>query len=244
LNRARKVGGMARILVVEDEPDIARLVRKYLEADGFTVIVAYDGEEALAFLMGQPPDLLVLDLGLPRRDGWSLAAWIRDHDDLCGLPILMLTARIEDEDKLRGLRLGADDYVTKPFNPHEVVARVHAILRRSMGQSKPSMKTLRVDDVELNLDEHEMTIRGERVNLTSAEFALCRLLMERPGFVYQRDEIAHQVLGLPTDGPGRSLDTHVKNLRRKIEPDPSNPRFVVTVRGVGYRFKRPEGRTP
>jgi DNA-binding response OmpR family regulator len=232
---------MARILVVEDEPDIARLVRRYLESDGFAVSIAYDGEEALALLRRTPVDLIVLDLGLPRRDGWSLTECVRTDPDLEPLPILMLTARVEDADKLKGLRLGADDYVTKPFNPHEVVARVHAILRRGQVEIHARPRVLRVDDLTLDVGQRIVSIGKRRIELTATEFSLCRLLMERPGFVYQRSEIAEEVLGCPSDEPGRTLDTHIKNLRRKIEPDPSHPRYVLTVRGVGYRFARPEG---
>lgn len=231
---------MVRILVVDDEPEIVRLVRHYLEEEAFTVIVAYDGEEALAILRRDPPDLLVLDLGLPRRDGWDLTRVIRNDADLATLPIIMLTARVEDTDKIVGLELGADDYITKPFNPREVVARIRAVLRRRQDASTSCARRLYVDGLVLDIDQMTLEIQGSPITLTAAEFSLCRLLMEQPGYVYRRDEIASTVLGCHFEGSGRALDTHIKNLRRKIEPNPHKPRYIQTVHGVGYRFKRPE----
>lgn len=232
---------MARILVVDDEPEIVRLVRLYLEDAGFSVVVAYDGDEALGILRRTSLDLVVLDLGLPRRDGWDLTRTIRSDENLATLPIIMLTARVEDADKLTGLGLGADDYITKPFNPHEVVARVRSVLRRTQADHPLRSQCLRVDDLVLDVGQRVLEIQDRQVPLTATEFSLCRMLMEHPGYVYQRDTISQVVFGEDCQESGRTLDTHIRNLRRKIEADPRKPRYILTVHGVGYRFKKAEG---
>ena len=232
---------MARILVVDDEPEIARLVRRYLEEDGCTVVVAYDGEEALQALRRNPPDLVVLDLCLPRRDGWELTRLIRNDRYLGSLPIIMLTARVEGTDKIVGLELGADDYITKPFNPREVVARVRALLRRSQLGHQARGGCLHAGPLVLDLGQRTLLVRDRTVTLTPTEFSLCQLFMENAGYTFRRDELANEVLRFSQNGRRRTLDSHIKNLRKKIEADPSQPEFIRTVHGVGYRFAKSEG---
>jgi two-component system alkaline phosphatase synthesis response regulator PhoP len=231
---------MARILVVDDDKEIVRLVRSYLEKAGYGVLVAFDGETALHSLRREKPDLLVLDLMLPDRDGWDLTRLIRNDDTLAGTPIIMLTARVEDSDKIIGLEIGADDYVTKPFNPREVVARVRALLRRShRGISASGPEILQVDRLMLDTGRRELMVDGASIELTPSEFELLRVLMESPGYAFTRDELLEKALGYAYEGTGRTLDSHIKNLRRKIEPDPKNPSYIHTIYGVGYRLVEP-----
>jgi two-component system alkaline phosphatase synthesis response regulator PhoP len=233
-------GTTKRILVVDDDKEIVRLVRAYLEQAGFQVLIAYDGETALHTIRRDRPDLVVLDLMLPDRDGWDITRIIRGDSALTDLPIIMLTARVEDTDKIIGLELGADDYITKPFNPREVVARVRSVLRRSgssgtLGQPR----VLQLADLLMDLDRHEMMVDGQPVELTPTEFDLLRTLMENPGYAFTRMELIEQGLGYEYEGLERTLDSHIKNLRRKIEPDPSQPTYIQTVYGVGYRLVGP-----
>jgi DNA-binding response OmpR family regulator len=231
---------MARILVVDDDHEIVRLVRAYLEKAGFNVITAFDGETALHTLRREQPDLLVLDLMLPDRDGWDLTRLIRKDNLLSGTPIIMLTARVEDSDKIVGLEIGADDYITKPFNPREVVARVRALLRRSQpGSGNANSQVMQTGALLLDTGRRELLVNGEPVELTPSEFELLRLLMESPGFAFTRDELLEKALGYAYEGMGRSLDSHIKNLRRKIEPDPKNPTYIQTIYGVGYKLIEP-----
>ena len=225
------------ILVVDDDKDIARLVRGYLEQAGFSVQVAHDGESALHVLRRDRPDLLVLDLMLPDRDGWDITRTIRADSRLTALPIIMLTARVEDTDKIVGLELGADDYITKPFNPREVVARVRALLRRSRRETGALTSTvLQAGALRLDHGRRTLEVEGAQIELTPTEFDLLRTLMEYPGYVFTRDELVEKGLGYAYAGLGRTLDSHIKNLRRKIEPDPKNPIYIETVYGVGYRL--------
>ncbi|MEN8171596.1 MAG: response regulator transcription factor [Chloroflexota bacterium] len=229
---------MERILVVDDDKEIVRLVRSYLENAGYEVLSAYDGETALHTLRREKPDLLVLDLMLPDRDGWDITRIIRGDAHLAGLPVIMLTARVEDSDKIVGLELGADDYITKPFNPREVVARVRALLRRSSLEiGSPPLKTLQVGTLHLDTGKRQLLIADAPVDLTPSEFELLRVMMESPGYVFTRDELMDQALGYGFEGVGRTLDSHIKNLRRKIEPDPADPTYIQTVYGVGYRLE-------
>ena len=224
------------ILVVDDDKEIVRLVRGYLQQAGYDVLVAYDGETAVHTLRRENVDLLVLDLMLPDRDGWDITRLIRSDASLAHTPIIMLTARVEDVDKILGLELGADDYVTKPFNPRELVARVRALLRRSQADQRPATQTLQVADLRLDAGRREVTVAGRAVDLTPTEFDLLRALMENPGYAFTRDELMEKGLGYAYTGMGRTLDSHVKNLRHKIEPDPKNPIYIETVYGVGYRL--------
>lgn len=230
----------ARILVVDDDKQIVRLVRAYLEQAGFQVLAAYDGQTALHILRRDHPDLMVLDLMLPDRDGWDLTRLVRQSDDLARLPIIMLTARVEATDRIVGLELGADDYVTKPFNPRELVARVRAVLRRSAGNGETaSRRLLQVGGLTMDVDRREVTVNDRPVDLTATEFALLHTLMENPGYAFTRLELIEQSLGYEYEGLERTLDSHIKNLRRKIERDPSQPDYIQTVYGVGYRLAAP-----
>jgi len=227
---------MSRILVVDDDHEIVRLVRAYLEKAGYIVLCAYDGETALHTLRRERPDLLVLDLMLPDRDGWDLTRLIRSDLSLAEIPIIMLTARVEDSDKIVGLEIGADDYVTKPFNPREVVARVRALLRRSRGGSMAVSQVLQAGNLILDIGRRELLVGGEPVELTPSEFGLLQVLMESPGYTFTRAELLERALGYTYEGMGRTLDSHMKNLRQKIEPDPKKPTHIQTIYGVGYKL--------
>lgn len=229
---------MERILVVDDDRDIVRLVRSYLEKAGYQVIAAYDGESAIHMLRREQPHLLILDLMLPDRDGWDVARLVRSDSQLAATPIIMLTARVEDNDKIVGLEIGADDYITKPFNPREVVARVRALLRRSqLQQGSPVPKILQAGNLHLDVGKRELILQGEIIDLTPSEFELIKVLMANPEFVITRDELAEKALGYSSEGMGRTLDSHIKNLRRKIDRNPNNPSYIQTVHGIGYRLK-------
>jgi DNA-binding response OmpR family regulator len=228
---------MYRILVVDDDKEIVRLVKSYLEKAGYSIITAFDGETALHTLRRERPDLLILDLMLPDRDGWDLTRLIRADKSLEEIPIIMLTARVEDSDKIVGLEIGADDYITKPFNPREVVARVRALLRRSQrGTGENSSQILQTGRLILDTGRRELSIDGEPIDLTPSEFELLHLLMKSPGFAFTRDELLDKALGYRYEGMGRTLDSHIKNLRRKIEPDPKKPKYIQTIYGVGYKL--------
>ena len=231
-----------RILVVDDDKQIVRLVKAYLEQGGFQVFTAYDGSTALHIIRRERPDLVVLDLMLPDQDGWDITRTIRADPALADTPIIMLTARIGDADKIVGLELGADDYITKPFNPREVVARVRAVLRRAIGgPAQPRVLQMSGLGSEhgllMHLDQHEVLVDGQLADLTPTEFELLRVFMENPGYAFTRSELIEKGLGYTYEGLDRTLDSHVKNLRRKIEPDPANPTYIQTVYGVGYRLR-------
>jgi two-component system alkaline phosphatase synthesis response regulator PhoP len=220
------------ILVVDDEPKIVKQARDYLEKEGFRVVVATDGQEALAVARHEQPDLIVLDLNLPEMDGLEVCREMRRWSDV---PIIMLTARTEETDRLIGLELGADDYITKPFSPRELVARVRAVLRRVRGGvHQPGM--VRAGDLEIDLRGHSVTRSGEPLRLTRTEFDLLALLAQHPGQVFSREQMLDRLHGIAYEGYDRSIDAHIKNLRRKLEPDPTDPRYVLTVYGVGYKF--------
>ena len=225
-----------RILVVDDDREIVRLVRAYLEQAGFAVYVAYDGETALHAVRRERPDLIVLDLMLPDRDGWEITRLVRSEPALASTPIVMLTARVEDTDKIVGLELGADDYVTKPFNPQVVVARVRAVLRRATAEPLPP-RVLRVRELTIDLDRHEASVTDRSVDLTATEFEFLRALMEYPNHAFTRLELIERALGYEYEGLERTVDSHIKNLRRKIEPNPKKPTYIETVYGVGYRLQ-------
>jgi DNA-binding response OmpR family regulator len=220
------------ILVVDDEPEIVRLLRSYLERDGYRVVTAYNGEEALYTARHEKPDLVVLDILMPKMDGLAFTRQIRREQDV---PIIMLTARAEETDRIVGLEMGADDYVTKPFSPREVVARVRAVLRRA--QPKPEAPPiLRAGPIALDRSEHTVTVAGESVELTPTEFDILETLMRDPGRVFSRTEILEAVHGVAFEAYERTVDAHVKNLRQKIEADPATPQYILTVRGAGYRL--------
>jgi two-component system alkaline phosphatase synthesis response regulator PhoP len=220
------------VLVVEDERDIARLVRDYLHQAGFAVVEASDGEAAVAMARTHKPDMVVLDLGLPRMDGLDVTRRLRATSSV---PIIMLTARAEETDRIVGLELGADDYVTKPFSPRELVARIRAVLRRAdatMGASE----IVRAGPVEIDLPRRAVAVDGVAADLTSTEFDLLLAMARQPGRVFTRAQLLDELHGVSFESYERSIDAHIKNLRKKIEPDPGRPSLVLTAYGVGYRF--------
>jgi two-component system alkaline phosphatase synthesis response regulator PhoP len=233
-----------KILVVDDDREIVRLLRSYLEKAGFTVFTAYDGQTAVQILRHEMPALVLLDLMLPDTDGFDITRHIRSEPRLHKMVVIMLTARVEDTDKIVGLELGADDYVTKPFNPAEVVARVRAQLRAQerVAQEGDSLETavLQVGTLHLDSGRRELLVGDTPVELTPTEFNILQTLMESPGFVFTRSELITHGLGQEYIGMDRTLDSHIKNLRRKIEPDPKNPTLIQTVYGVGYRLSEDE----
>ncbi|TMD60770.1 MAG: response regulator transcription factor [Chloroflexi bacterium] len=223
---------MKRVLVVDDEPKITQLVRDYLERGGFAVTTASDGTSALALARSERPDLVILDLGLPDKDGLDVTRALRRDSSI---PLIVLTARAEESDRLVGLELGADDYVTKPFSPKELVARVRAVLRRAAAYPADD-ELIRVADVVLDVPRRRVTIAAEAVELTATEFELLTTLARHPGRVFTRAQLLDAVRGVAFESYERAIDAHVKNIRRKIEPDPRRPRYLLTAYGVGYRF--------
>ncbi len=224
---------MRRILVVDVDREVVRLIRAYLEQAGFEVLAAYDGDTAVHVIRRERPDLLLLDLMLPGKDGWAITRLVRADPALAHTPIIMLTARVDDTDKIVGLELGADDYVTKPYNPREVVARVRARLRQP---DVAPPQTLRAGGLEMDVRRRDVRVDGRPVELTPTEFSLLQVLMEQAGYVLTRGELTRRALGVDFEGVERTLDSHIRNLRQKIEPDPTNPTYVQTVYGVGYRL--------
>jgi two-component system, OmpR family, alkaline phosphatase synthesis response regulator PhoP len=220
------------ILIVDDEAKIVRLTRDYLEKDGFRVISAGDGPAALTLARREHPDLVVLDLMLPEMDGWEVCRALRRVSDV---PVIMLTARAEESDQVVGLELGADDYVTKPFSPRTLVARVRAVLRRAQGKLKP-IPFLRFPGLEIDLNAHRVILDGNALHLTPNEYKLLVVLAEHPGQLLSREQLIDHLHGVVVDSFERSIDSHVKNLRRKLETDPARQRFIETVYGAGYRF--------
>ena len=223
---------MRTVLVVEDERQIAEIARDYLEHAGFAVVTTGDGLEALALARERRPDLVVLDLGLPHLDGLEVARRLRRDGSI---PIIMLTARVEESDRLAGLDIGADDYITKPFSPRELVARVRAVLRR-VDPGAAADGTLRRGDVTIDVTRMRVSRNGQPVDLTTTEFHLLVALAARPGRVFTRAHLLDAVRGNEIESFERAIDAHVKNIRRKLEPDPHNPRYVLTVYGAGYKF--------
>jgi len=224
-----------RILVVDDEAQIARVLRGYLEQAGFVVTTAHDGREGLRLARHEPPDLVILDLMLPEVDGLDVCRSLRKESNV---PIIMLTARVEETDRLIGLELGADDYVTKPFSPREVVARVRAVLRRTHpGAEGTADETLQVGNLVLDAARRALTVSGKRVELTPSEFEILRAMMRSPGRVFTRAQLLEAAQGEAYEGYERTIDTHIKNLRQKIEHVPRRPEYLLTVHGVGYRMR-------
>jgi two-component system alkaline phosphatase synthesis response regulator PhoP len=227
-----------RILVVDDDKEVVRLMRGYLEQSGYDVLVAYNGESAIHIMRRDNPDLVLLDLMLPDRDGWDVTRTVRNDPNLMHMPIIMLTARVSDTDKIVGLELGADDYVTKPYNPREVVARVRARLRVQTGGQEPFQnKILRVGGLQMDIGRHEILVEGRPGFLTATEFEILRVMMEQTGYVLTRSELIRKAFGDEFLGIERTLDSHIRNLRQKIEPHPKYPQYIKTVYGVGYRLE-------
>jgi DNA-binding response OmpR family regulator len=225
---------MKTILVVDDEPKIVKLVRDYLEHAGFAVIEAGDGNSALRLARAEKPDLIILDLGLPQLDGLDVTRSLRK---LSNVPIIMLTARSEESDKLIGLELGADDYITKPFSPKEVVARVRVVLRRVENATTAAPEVLRAADLTLDVQRLRVTAEGRKIEeLTPTEFALLAEMARSPGRVFTRAQLLEAAHGVAFESYERAIDAHIKNIRHKIEPRLSEPRYILTVYGVGYKF--------
>jgi DNA-binding response OmpR family regulator len=223
---------MKTILVVDDESKIVRLTRDYLEHAGFKVLAAYDGKSALAAARSEKPDLIVLDLRLPQMDGLDVTRALRKESDV---PIIMLTARSEESDKLVGLELGADDYITKPFSPKELVARVRTVLRRVENVGTGG-EIIRAADLVLDVPRMTAKLGGQDVELTPTEFKLLAVLAGQPGRIFSRAQLLEAVQGFAIESYERAIDAHIKNIRRKIEPDPHQPRYILMVYGVGYKF--------
>jgi DNA-binding response OmpR family regulator len=220
------------ILVVDDERRLLNLLREYLEQDGYQVVTASDGREALFAARDHKPDLIILDLMMPEMDGWE---FMRLHRQERNTPIIMLTARVDDVDKIAGLEMGADDYLTKPFSPRELVARTRAVLRRTSATAEEP-EILRAGNLVLDITARRLLRDEEPIELTPMEFELLSVLMQHPGRAFSRLELLENSQGYAYDGYERTIDVHIKNLRKKIEPQPSEPQYVLTVFGVGYRF--------
>jgi two-component system alkaline phosphatase synthesis response regulator PhoP len=224
---------MTKILVVDDDPGIVKLVRAYLEQAGYYVFTAQDGKKALQIFRHDKPDLVVLDLMLPEMDGWDVCRALRKESDV---PIIMLTARVEESDKLIGLELGADDYVTKPFSPRELVARVRSVLRRAQGMP-PKPERISLGEITIDLSRHSVEVAGQPVDLTPTEFDLLATMMEDPGRAFTRSQLLESVQGYAYEGYERTIDVHIKNLRQKIEQQAGSPQLIKTVYGIGYKFE-------
>jgi DNA-binding response OmpR family regulator len=225
---------MKKILVIDDEPKIVQLVRDYLERAGFHVLTAHNGKTALALAHSERPDMIILDLGLPEMDGLDVTRTLRKDSNV---PIIMLTARSEETDKLIGLELGADDYMTKPFSPKELVARIRVVFRRMENYADASTETIRAADMTLDLPRMRVMAADREVEaLTPTEFELLAAMARHPGRVFTRAQLLNTVHGVAFESYERAIDAHIKNIRRKIEPKPGEPRYVLTVYGVGYKF--------
>jgi len=222
------------ILVVDDEKRLVSVVEAYLRQEGYRVVTASNGREALFVARQEKPDLIVLDVMMPEMDGLE---FLRLHRKEMDTPVVLLTARVESEDKVVGLEMGADDYVTKPFRPRELVARIRAVLRRT-GEKQPAGKVLRCADIALDRDGHTVRVGDAFVDLTPSEFDLLATLMSAPGRAFTRLELLDRIQGTAYEGYERTIDVHIKNLRAKIEPEPRSPVHILTVYGVGYRFAR------
>jgi phosphate regulon transcriptional regulator PhoB len=225
-----------KILVVDDERDIVELLSYNLEKEGFTVIKACDGEEALKLVKAKKPDLVILDLMLPGIQGIEVCKTIRGNPETATLPVIMVTAKGEEVDRVVGLEMGADDYVTKPFSVREVVARVRAVLRRTEAEKQPEKETFSFGGLEIDYGSHEVMSQGKKIELSPTEWKLLVFFARHPGRVYTRDQILDHVWGDSAFVTPRTVDVHIRRLRAQIEKDTDNPRFILTVRGAGYKF--------
>ena len=224
---------MKTILVVDDEPKMIKIARDYLAQAGYNVVAATDGAAAVSASRTAKPDLIVLDLGLPTMDGLDVTRAIRKDSNV---PIIMLTARGEESDKLVGLELGADDYMTKPFSPKELVARVRVVLRRAEGVAASAVEMIRVGDLTLDVPRMRVSLGDQSVEVTPTEFQLLAALAKQPGRIFTRAQLLDAVHGVAFESYERAIDAHIKNLRRKLEPNPREPKYILTVYGVGYKF--------
>ena len=225
-----------KVLIVDDDTNICELLRLYLEKEGYSTVIANDGEEAVEAFKNNSPDIILLDVMLPKLDGWQVCREIREHSQK---PIIMITAKGETIDKVLGLELGADDYLIKPFSPRELVARVRALFRRAHQADEPAVEVLDFGDLVIDISGHKILVEGKEVDLTASEFKLLTTLARHPGRVYNRMELVEKVLGYDFEGYERTIDSHVKNLRAKLGDDPKKPKWLYTVHGVGYRFEAP-----
>jgi two-component system alkaline phosphatase synthesis response regulator PhoP len=223
-----------KILVVDDEPQIVKVVKAYLEQSGFQVVTAADGKAALATFQREKPDFMILDLNLPGMDGLDVCRAVRHESNI---PILMLTARVEEADKLIGLELGADDYVVKPFSPREVVARVRTIFRRAAAVDSPKTELIQVGDLQIDPDQHTVIVSDRQIELTPTEFDILVVLARQPKRVFTRLQIMEQAQGDAFEGYERTIDAHIKNIRLKLEINPKKPAYIHTVFGVGYKLE-------
>lgn len=225
------------ILIVDDSRETVRALRVFMEESGFRVLTAYDGATALSTLQANTPDLVILDLMLPDTNGLDITRVVRSNTRLKYTPIIMLTARVDDSDKIVGLEVGADDYITKPYNPREVVARVRSVLRRAQGEPEAETeRTLRYGELTLYPSRHQLFVGEREIELTRIEFEIMQTLMRSPQHVFTRSELIETALNFQYEGLERSLDTHIKNLRKKVEIDPRTPEYIQTIYGVGYRL--------
>lgn len=224
---------MKKILVVDDEHKIVEIIKAYLEKDGYQVMAAYDGKSAINSVSAQKPDLIILDLMLPEISGWDVCRSIRKYSEV---PIIMLTARDEVTDKIVGLEMGADDYVTKPFDPKELVSRVRAVLRRTESKAEPK-DIITIADLTIDIKKRQVRLGDTIIDLTPNEFDLLRVMAESPGRVFSRMQLLDKVQGDAYEGYERTIDSHIKNLRKKIESDPEHPHYITTVYGVGYKME-------
>jgi len=228
---------MSKILIIEDEQELVKVLRSYLEKENFRVLSAYRGDTGYSLWEKENPDLVLLDLNLPGMNGLDIARKIRQQSQT---PLIMITARVEETDQLVGLEIGADDYITKPFSPRIVVAKVRALLRRAQAERIPH-KILILGDIEIDINAHTVTKSGSFIELTPTEFDLLRTLASQPGRAFSRKQLLEATQEVAYQGYERSIDTHIKNLRAKIEPDPHSPKYIETVFGVGYRANRELG---
>lgn len=228
-----------KILVVDDEPHILELVRFNLEAGGFKVLEAVDGQKAIELAQTEKPDLILLDLMLPGIDGLEVCRILRQQKTTREIPIIMLTAKSEEIDKVLGLEMGADDYITKPFSPRELTARVKAVLRRSSGSEK-NENNIRIGNLVMDIEKHEVLVDGKKQEFTPKEFDLLKLLASNPGKVFSREYLLENIWGYDYLGDTRTVDVHIRHLRQKVEKDSEKPVYIETVRGIGYKFNKPE----
>jgi two-component system, OmpR family, alkaline phosphatase synthesis response regulator PhoP len=226
-----------RILVVDNNPQIVRLVSSCLEEAGFVTLMAYNSDGALGAVRREPLDLVVLDVTLPGQNGLDITRWLRADPHMAGVPVLMLTPGVEDLDQVLGLEMGLDDFLTKPFNLRDLMARVRAILRRTVSGPHPP-PILQIGSLRLDMDHHFLSVEGQAIELTPTEFSVLQTLMRNPDHAFTRSQLIEQALGYSYNGQERTLDTHIKNLRKKIERNPAEPRYLKTVFGVGYRLGR------
>ena len=223
---------MKTILVVDDKANVRTLVREYLTAEGFRVVTAENGQTALFTARQEKPDLILLDIMMPEMDGFEFIRAFRKESET---PVILLTAKLEESDKVIGLELGADDYITKPFGMRELVARIHTVMRRAVQIPHPSFR-LQIGEILLDRETHSVSVGNRAVHLTPSEFDLLALLMDTPGRVFSRLDLLEDLQGTSFEGVARTIDVHIRNLRTKIESDPANPRYIETVFGIGYRF--------